>query len=614
MERSLVWSALAIGFVCWLAAYAFTRTKRFALAGINSALPPAFLTIAAGLPALVFMITLPSHGRFFAPGHDLGNGFLLGAAGALLSAVLLIQNLLADAGERSHLRSAAVSACPFGLAVSCTAAPLLFRCDTLYIALLGVAIGWLATTGILLLGLMYGGRGKDAVRPEPVTMLAGATFAALLCATVALGDFHGEVTFIKSSTSISWGVLALASAAAIPLFLLLSAAADMILNPDPDLRAKAKPNATPARSARAALRAQIGRGVIAIAGVAVLDRMLSNHVIDFTPDDVPASPGELAKLFDAVIGPSRLFHVLGLGLLVGLLIWWISVSVQNRDNQDDGSAQDSLPTYAWQNSALRLLVLLTGAMAAYQMLYGFGVGLMLLGMFPAVGLVLLAVNEATEKASDSGAAHPTELAIRVVQLSAMAAILGLFRVYTTINEGLFPHSPYTDQYAAFGFVVGAVLPLFLAGYLIPKQIKQGADPASTLGRLLVSGVLILAIPCVILVLWGQKCTMAFLIVLAITAAGIEPTSVADSLANGIRKLFPAIYALGLALALSEWSHYILDMEDWTRIQKERVVVQIAVAAILLVLGADYGPRIAVWMKRNRSSALKPNTGGKGAAR
>ncbi len=220
MERSLVWSALSIGIVCWLAAFAFTRTKRFGLAGIGAALPPAFLAIAAGLPVLVFIITLPIHGKYFAPGHDLGNGFLLGAAGALLSTMLLIQNLLAGAGERSHVRSAAATACPFGLAVSCTAAPLLLHCDTLYIALLGVAIGWLATTGILLLGLMHGRRGNDAARPEPAAMLAGATFVALLCATVALGDFHGSVTFIKSSTSISWGVLALATAATMPLLAL----------------------------------------------------------------------------------------------------------------------------------------------------------------------------------------------------------------------------------------------------------------------------------------------------------------------------------------------------------------------------------------------------------
>ncbi len=390
----------------------------------------------------------------------------------------------------------------------------------------------------------------------------------------------------------------------------MSAVADLVLNPDPDLRAKAKSNATPSRSAKAALRAQIGRGIIAITGVVVLGRLLSNHVVDYNPDDVRPSPATLTKLFDAVIGPSRLFHVLGIGLLVGVLVWWIDVAVQNREDSDG----DSASTLAWRNSALRLLAVLTGAMAAYQMLSGFGVGLMLLGMFPAVGLVLLAVNESAEKAPESSPVQTTELAIRIVQLSAMAAILGIFRVYATINEGLFPHSPYTDQYAAFGFVVGAALPLFLAGYLIPRPVKHGADSASALGRLLVSGVLILAIPAIILVLWGQKCTMAFLIVLAITAAGIEPTTVADTLANGIRKLFPAIYALGLALALSEWSHYILDMEDWTRIQKERVIIQIVVAAILLVLGADYGPRFAVWMNRNRGAALKPNTGGKGAAR
>ena len=110
--------------------------------------------------------------------------------------------------------------------------------------------------------------------------------------------------------------------------------------------------------------------------------------------------------------------------------------------------------------------------------------------------------------------------------------------------------------------------------------------------------------------------MAFLVALAITAAGIGSPSDAGSstLAGGIRKLFPAIYALGLTLALCEWSHYVLDTEDWTRVQKERVIVQIVGAAILLVLGMDYGPRIAARIKRDRNSGSTPNSLRNGAAR
>jgi hypothetical protein len=595
MERSLVWSALAIGLACWLVAFGLTRTKRFAFAGIENAVPPASLALAAGLPILLFVLTFPSHGKLFAPGHDLGSGFLIGAIGALLSGVLLLQNLLAGAGARGHLRIAAVTACPFALGVACAASLLLVRHDTLYIALLGSAIGWLASTGVLLLGLMHGSRGKDSLRPEPVTMLAGAGFVTLLCSTVALGDYHGEVTFIKASTSISWGVLALATAAAVPLFLILSAAADLLFNSEPNQRSGAKPS--PARSLAAATRAQIGRGVIAIAGVAVLAKMLSNRVLETVEENASSS---------TIVGPPRLFQVIGIGLLTGLLVWWISNTVQNRERADEESSVLP-PSLPWQNTALGTLVVVAGAMAAYQLLAGFGVGLMLIGSVPSVGLALLAANDLDETGNEGAAARRTECALRVVQLASLGAILALFRVYTTINEGMFPHSPYTDQYAAFGFVAGAVLPLFLAGYLLPA--RSNSDAFSAIGRLLVSGALILAIPSVILALWGQKCIMAFITALAISSAGVAMAPMANSLANLVRKLFPAIYAIGVSLALCEWSHYVMDMEDWTRIQKERVIVQIVGVAILLVIGADYGPRIARWVKRDRAVSTPGAKGG-----
>ena len=613
MERSLVWSALAIGIASWLAAFALTRTKRFAFDRLNTAVPQVFLTAAAALPILLFLITLPSHGRLFSPGHDLGNGFLVGALGALLSSALLIQNLLAAPAERSHLRTAAVSACPFGLAVSCTAALLLARYDTLYVALVGAAIGWLATSTILLLGLMHGGRSGDTNRPEPLIIIAGASFATLLCATVVLGDYHGEVTFLKTSTSLSWGVLALACAAVIPLFVLLSAAADLIFNPEPDFRSKSKPAAA-AQIEAAGLRARVARAAIVLGGVGVLGRLLSSRVIDVDTADV-------SHALIVFAGPSRLFQVFSIGLVVGLLLWWIAAAMQSRDELSGDSGSSSRAFHPWQNSALGVLIVLAAAMAAFQMLAGFGVGLMLIGMFPAIGLALLSANEAGGRGDLQGVfVQRTECALRVVQLAATGAILALFRVYTTVNDGLFPHSPYTDQYAAFGFVAGAALPLFLAGYLAPKQdgnAQSGpSDAASTLGRLFVSGALILAVPSFILILWGQKCIMAFLVALAITAAGIGSPSDAGSstLAGGIRKLFPAIYALGLTLALCEWSHYVLDTEDWTRVQKERVIVQIVGAAILLVLGMDYGPRIAARIKRDRNSGSTPNSLRNGAAR
>lgn len=612
MERSLVWSALAIGFACWIVGFSLTRRQRFALAGIGGALAPAYLATAIGLPILLFIATLPSRGRFFAPGHDLGNGFLLGAVGALLSSVLVIQHMLAASAETSRLRSAAVVASPFGLGVACAATPLLVPHDTLSIALLGVAIGWLAITGILLLGLVHGPRAQQACAAEPLCILAGACFVAMLSATIALGDFHGEVSFIKTTTSVSWAVLAVAAAAAIPLFVLLCAASDVIFNPD--ARVALNPQAVGPLADTASIRARIGRAAIVVVGVGIVGRLLANRVIDSgSESDSAAAVGRMAHAISTLIGPSRLFHVLGLGIVVGLLVWWISSTAHN-PQQDE---TESEPEFNWRNGALGILIALAGAMSAYQTLAGFGVGLMLIGVWPAVCLAILRAFEPTEAQGDSSqaSARHTETARRMVQTAAMGTILALFRVYTTMNDGLFPHSPYTDQYAAFGFVAGGVLPLFLSGFVLAKSKRDGSYVA--LARLFVSGALILAIPSLVLLLWGQKCVMAFLIALAITASGIGSTNTVTSFAAGIRRIFPAIYAIGLALALCEWSHYVLDTEDWTRVQKERVLVQIGVAAILIVLASEYGGHAVTWLKRDRLAEAGPKSNGnntKGAAR
>ena len=547
---------------------------------------------------------MPNHGPVFAPGHDLGNGFLLGALGALLSSVLLIQHLLAADGEISSLRTAAVTASPFALAVAGCSAPLLIPHDTLAIALLGVGVGWLATIGILLLGLLHGGRSSVSGSSVPAALLAGACFAILLCATIALGDLHGAVTFIKSSNYVSYGVVALVFASAIPLFLVLSAIADMLFHSDSRIVKRAATDS----AVSSVTKARIGRALVVIAGVGVLGRMLSNRIIYAGEPDGP--PKSLPHPLQALVGSHTAFYVMLIGLFVGLLLWWICVDAQNseQDEPASGSISNGL-----QNNTLCLFVALAAVMVAYQILAGLGIGLMILGAWSALGLALVRSLErfGAEGEEQGSAARASETAMRVVQLSALGAVLTLFRVYTTINEGILPRNPYTDQYAVFGFAAGVVVPLLLANYLFSKSPTSNS-PHQSLVRLIVSGALLLVVPSLMLMLWGEKCVMAFLTALAITAGGIWAANTpgnAATVANGIYRLFATIYAMGMALALCEWSHYLLDVEDWTRIQKERVIVQVVGALIVLVVAADY--RTYEWIvrlvKRNRTASVKGST-------
>src|SRR5438105_15298277 len=82
MERSLLWSAFAMGWVGWLCS-ALARGPRAMRPPGASAVPRAIVATAAALPVLVFLITLPSRPPF-AAGQGLGRGFLLGRLCALL--------------------------------------------------------------------------------------------------------------------------------------------------------------------------------------------------------------------------------------------------------------------------------------------------------------------------------------------------------------------------------------------------------------------------------------------------------------------------------------------------------------------------------------------------
>lgn len=594
MERSLLWFVFTIGWACWLSGFLLTRRRRLGTAGIAEALPRPYLAAAIGLPLLLFLATLPSRPPLFAPGHDLGNGFLLGGIGALLSGLVLIQGSLSVPGERSLHRTAATVASPFALGVALTAAPLLLPSDTLQIALLGVGIGWLSVTVVLLLGLIQN-RKEDQERPELLPMIAGVGFVALLCATTTLGDDHGKVTFIATSTEVSWAVIGLVFAAGIPFFLLLSTLPETLIF----ARNRANSWLSPLQQ----MQGRMLRTGFALLGMAILGRLLSQRVADATLQvDTPKGP--FGSLLSLIAGPSRLFHLIGIGLIIGLIVWWVSAAWMRQDQEGENTGA------GWQNGALGILVVLVGTMVAYQILAGFGIGLMLLGVWSMIGLGLLRAQEpAAREAAKQTDNTATRVALQLVRLGIFGAMLALYRLYTTQFEGDMPRLAYTDQYAVCGFLAGVALPLLLGGFLLRSRADTPTSPLAQLFRLCVTGALLLSIPSYLLLLWGQKCVIALLIGLALTVVEIGQSSSGDILKEMLGKLIPALMALGIGLALNEWADRILPMADWTRVQKEHVLIQLVGILIVLVLAADYGGRLAAWRKGPKVPGVAP----KGAA-
>jgi len=609
MERSLVLTSVLTGFVCWLVGIVLTR-RRFGLHGIEGAIRRSILLFALIVPVVLFFATLPVREPIFAPGHDLGIGFLIGAIAALLSGVVLLQHMVTGTGERSGLRAAVTVASPFAMAVVSVAVLLNMHHDTLWIALTADAIGWLTTTMVLLIGVMRGPLGSVRGRSEPIALLAGATFAIGLCASVALGDLHGSARFLASSTQISFGIVALGLASSVPLFLIIGAVVAAPLSKRPRERA----GVLTLKEAATLSYGRFAMALILTVGVGGMAHSISHRVLDM---DVAGAEPRLPHLSELIAGTSHTSQITVYGLIVGLLIWWIS-SAQPIARPDDGT-EDSLGEGAarWQRTGLSALVLLIGTMVAFQMMAGFGVGLLLLATFPATALALVrSLEPARQVVSPEGtdpnstakqAAIVVETALRLTLLSSMGAVLIVMRVFTSVYED--PHSSaYTDQYAAFGVLAGVVLPLFLSGFLLRRSVKMSPSAGALIFRLAVSALLLLAGPGLMLMLWGEKPIYTFLMSLAIVGAvsasipgiaGVRsagPGSESDGggLETGalIQILFPTLFSLGLALAVTEWAHYLLDIEEWTRIQKERVVAQIVVALIFAVVASDYSGRLS----------------------
>src|SRR5437879_843541 len=115
MERNLLLLSFALGGVVWLCGFLTSATWPRAGSGSSAALPLFWIVTALILPIVVFLATLPSSPPFFAAGHGLGVGFLIGGVAGLLAAWLILRAFAAaDKGE--VVSPAAAIAAPIGLA------------------------------------------------------------------------------------------------------------------------------------------------------------------------------------------------------------------------------------------------------------------------------------------------------------------------------------------------------------------------------------------------------------------------------------------------------------------------------------------------------------------
>lgn len=569
MERSIVWSVLAVGMAGWL--YCLLASRAVAREEPGSA-PRSFWIAAIALSILVFLVTLPSKAPF-AAGQSLGKGFALGSIGALLAGWVALRLTQGSDDDRLAAdRAGAAVAAPHSMAlVVCTIALHSLRFSLLD-SLMGAAIGWFCVTALLLVGLL-GNERKERRRSFP--LIAGLGFAVTLCAFAALGELRGAAHFGRG-TMVSWSVIGLAFASGIPVVLLLTSLPSGILA----RLAGGLPLAGFAHRLAGGVLTDAeaeARGIRAVrSGVCVLLMLGLGKLLSMRVSSQP-----------------HLNHVFWIGIASGLLAWWL-IATRDRTPADDKASQD------WLYGGLAILVLLAGSMAAFQMLAGVGVGLMAISAWLTGGLVsAFALEPATgDTLSEGLVSAKTER--QVLRLLFFAVVLLLFRLFAARYPAELRGVGLTDQFALFGIVVGAVLPLLFSGYLLRTADSQ--TTSGSLFRVCVTGVITLLVPAVVLLLWGAKCGQAMVIGVGLSLV----------LMGTGESLLPALFALAVALALTQWTQHVLDVVSLSRDEKLHILKWLVGSLAVVVIVGDYVSRIG--RPRRTSPAQAPASAPGGAAK
>jgi hypothetical protein len=600
MERSLVWSALALGCVGWLCAMLVLRA---AVGASSQKVARSFLMTAFALPLIVFLATLPDRPPF-ASGHGFGWGFLLGGAGACVVGLSLLKPYL-TAG--SALRAASLITLPCFVALVAVSAALLLRPSSLLDALMGVAIGWFAVSVVWHYGL------SDAADSEAIYRVSfpGLAFVITLCATVALGEIRVAGLYASETGRVvmapPWRAAALGLGAAIPFSLIVCALPISLLA----RLAVRVPFAGLFARLFGPLLAEQDTREVAVRGWRLI---LCGFLI--------VGLGELLAL--KVLDDPNLFITVCIGLAVGVLAWWLI-----RDGLIHAETETPGRLSPWPLAAA---VVLGGFMAAFYKLAGYGVGVMLLGVWMIFALANMAALERGETAPGRAADDATLRSL--FPLLGFGVLLLLYRFVSSRFEGELRSANLTDHFALFGILLGALLPSLLARSVAPRAVSaeeatsdapereqaQRSVSASrvTLARLILAGALALATPALALILWGAKVALAILIGLALAALGVRSSGVRKDInAPDGERAQPSVpmpdaqplFALAVALALAQWTNHALPLAAMTRAEKIRLALWITGGLLALLLASDYGGRIGNWLRRRRAGGASPVVSG-----
>jgi hypothetical protein len=272
----------------------------------------------------------------------------------------------------------------------------------------------------------------------------------------------------------------------------------------------------------------------------------------------------LFQIATKVTGEPRLWWC-GVG---GLLVWPVALVLLRDAARWPGRRAGS----GFAVPLLAVLVVASGFMAALQTLQGVGAAIFTLALW-----LVLPVSFALMAPGDDDGEAVVPVALASVALLLFATLLLLYRLFVTRWSDDLRGVNLTDQYALFGLIVGAALPSLLAA--VPERWRGGAEAKSGAGllALVCCTLLTLAAPGVMLILFGPKSAVALLIGLALGSV--------QSL-TGRASLLPSLLALGVALALDQFTGRALPEDEPTRVQKVRWLVFIIAGIAAAVIAAN----------------------------
>jgi hypothetical protein len=298
---------------------------------------------------------------------------------------------------------------------------------------------------------------------------------------------------------------------------------------------------------------------------------------------VPIGLGFL--LATRVLDDLKMVYCLGVGAVLGLLGWGLLWEGSRREQSSSSTTTTTMPPVA-------VLVALCAFMLAYSFLQGFGVGLMILAAWP-ISLLWPSGGE-----QNNGARLRLDVAQTVSLLGAFLAVLLISRVFATRFRADLRGGNLVDQFALFGFLVGALVPTWLASLWFEGKETRVHPVASTL-QLVGIGILTLLLPSAMLAIWGVKVVPAFFAGMALALAGWGGTAGATTRACAV-----AVFSQALALVVTQWTIRFLPLAEASRAQRMHFLLWGLGGSIILVLVVDLSARLLLRLQGNKPAGPK----------